>query len=550
MIRFISVFVVFFMLNVGLCQDTIPSYWIAFTDKGNTTYDLSNPDQFLSERALNRRITQNILVDSTDLPVSKIYIDSVLNSGNLELWITSKWFNGIVVKSADSLAMDSIFSYGFVDNINKVKCQKNNKVKKFDHLNEKDWMSVNVTPNYPFGFCFHQLSLHHADQLQSLGYLGKNIHIAVLDAGFQMADQTNGLAHLYEDERVLSTYDFVRKETSVYEDHYHGEAVLSIIAGRLDGEYRGSAPMSSFHLLITEDVFSESIVEEYYWVAAAEYADSAGVDIINTSLGYTVFDDSTQNHSYNDMDGNTTPISRGANIASSKGILCVNSAGNSGNSNWQFISSPGDADSTLTVGAVNFDGNRASFSSKGPSSDGDVKPNVMSVGWDTYFIPPGSNNIITGNGTSFSAPMMTGMAACLWEAFPNLTNMELIHLIEESSHLYLTPDSLMGYGIPDFVKIYRNLSGLTIQEEDDSNIEDVYPNPFINQINIFFRSSVDQELPLLIIDQFGKKVFETKVQLNKGLNKVSLDKIAGMSAGCYFVKIGASTKSIVKSGNF
>jgi len=549
MIRFLFLFG-FFVFKNSLAQDTIPRYWIGFNDKSNTIYDLSSPNDFLSQRAIQRRLNQGIELDSTDLPVPLIYIDSVINSGNIELWVTSKWFNGIIIKTDDTLALDSILNYGFIEHLSQVKSQKVNKVRKFDLKDEKNSINVSVNPYFPYGFCFQQLRLHNADQLQDLGFKGNNIHIAVLDAGFQMADQTNGLSHLYEEGRVLSTYDFVRKETSVYEDHYHGEAVLSIIAGKREGEYWGSAPMASFHLLISEDVFSESLVEEYYWVAAAEYADSAGVDIINTSLGYTVFDDSTQNHTYGDMDGKTTPIARGSNIASSKGILCVTSAGNSGNSAWQYISSPGDADSILTVGAVNSSGDRAVFSSKGPSSDGDVKPNVMSVGWDTYFIPPSSSEVITGNGTSFSAPMMTGMVACLWEAFPELTNMELIHLIEQSSHLYLTPDSLMGYGIPDMLKIYNEVSGVTPEGLNESIIEHIYPNPFIDDFYVLFRSNIDQEINVLIDDQLGKRVFETNAQVYKGVNQIHLNDISGIKSGCYFITIGSSLGKIIKTNNF
>ncbi len=530
-----------------MAQDTIPRYWIGFKDKSNNGFDLSNPNEYLSQRAIQRRLDQGVILDSSDLPVSSIYVDSVLNSGSIELWVSSKWLNGIIIKTEDTLALDSIFNYEFIDQLSQVKSQKLNKVKKFDFNKSKNGIEVSVTTHYPFGYCYSQLSLHNADKLQALGFKGNDIHIAVLDAGFQMVDQTNGLSHLLEEGRILSTYDFVRKETSVYEDHYHGEAVLSIIAGKIDGEYIGSAPMASFHLLISEDVFSESLVEEYYWVAAAEYADSAGVDIINTSLGYTVFDDSTQNHSYSELDGKSTPIAIGSNFASSKGMLCVTSAGNSGSSPWQYISTPADADSILTVGAVNSSGLRADFSSVGPSSDGDVKPNVMSVGWDTYFLAPFTSEIIMGNGTSFSAPMMTGMVACLWEAIPYLTNMEIIHLIEESSNQYTSSDSLMGYGIPDFLKIYHELSGVTPEEIDKSIIEHVYPNPFVDDFYILFRSDSDQSIDLFLDDQLGNRVFKKTIQVSKGINKVHINKTTSICSGCYFITIGASSTKVIKA---
>ncbi len=549
----IALAVVFFLnLTVALfSQDTITRYWLEFTDKGNTNFSFDYPELFLSERAIKRRNDQAIELDSLDLPVSQFYIQSVLSAGNITLWGTSKWMNGIVVKTQDTLALDSIVNYPFVSGSSQLK--KNSipkRVNKFSDspLLSTDKLSILNTPYYPFGLTYNQHHLHGSDLVQQMGFNGRGIHIAVLDAGFKDVDQTPALAHLFNENRLLSTFDFVRNETSVYEDHNHGEAVLSIIAGDDPGYYLGSASKASFHLLISEDVFSESIVEEYYWVVAAEYADSCGVDIINTSLGYTVFDDSTTNHTYAQMDGNTTIAAKGVNIASAKGMLCVTSAGNSGSSPWKYISTPADADLGLTVGAVDSNGLRAPFSSQGPSYDGDVKPNVMSVGWNTYYIPPGADYANQGNGTSFSAPMVTGMVAALWEAMPELTNMELIHLLESNSHMHTNPDSLMGYGIPNIYRLLVENSNYEYLIDSSKRIKNIFPNPFVDQLSVFYESDVEMEVELKLIALTAKQLYSEKFTLQQGLNKMSVNLSSRYSPGFYFLIINDEVVKLIKAG--
>ena len=530
-------------------QDTIPRYWIGFTNKINTNYTLNNPLDYLSERAILRREKQAILLDSLDLPVSQLYVQAVLAAGNFELWATSKWMNGIIVKTQDTLALDSIVNFTFVESLDRLKANLKSSVdNKFDQefSSKSTILSIENTPYFPFGLTYMQHHLHGSDVVQNLGFNGQGKHIAILDAGFKKVDQTPALEHLFNENRILSTYDFVRKESSVYEDHYHGEAVLSIIAGYDPEYYIGSATKASFHLLISEDVFSETITEEYYWVVAAEYADSAGVDIINTSLGYTTFDDSTTNHSYSDMNGHTTIAARGLNIAASKGVLCVTSAGNSGANSWKYISTPADADLGLTVGAVDSNGLRAPFSSQGPSFDGDIKPNVMSVGWNTYYIPPGSSFADQGNGTSFSAPMMTGMVAALWEAMPELSNFELIHLLEEYSHLYGQPDSLMGYGIPN---IHQLLLDNSNYEElfSKTKILNVYPNPFTEELIVLYKSDSDKEIQIKMHSISGKIFHNRGLNVKKGINKLRIFQANELALGIYLITVDNEVIKAVKS---
>ncbi len=549
MIRYLILFLLLCTSTV-FSQDTIPRYWIGFTDKINSNYTLNNPLGYLSERAILRREKQAILIDSLDLPVSQLYIQSVLAAGDFELWAISKWLNGVIIKTQDTLALDSIVNFTFVESLDKLKSNlKPLADNKFDQeLSSKSTLiSIENTSYFPFGLTYMQHHLHGSDVVQNLGFNGQGKHIAILDAGFKNVDQTPALEHLINENRILSTYDFVRKENSVYEDHYHGEAVLSIIAGYDPEYYVGSATKASFHLLISEDVFSETITEEYYWVVAAEYADSAGVDIINTSLGYTTFDDSTTNHTYADMNGHTTIAAKGLNVASSKGILCVTSAGNSGANSWKYISTPADADLGLTVGAVDSNGIRAPFSSQGPSFDGDIKPNVMSVGWNTYYIPPGSSFADQGNGTSFSAPMMTGMVAALWEAMPELTNLELIDLIEEYSHLYEQPDSLMGYGIPNIYQLLLDNSNHQELFNSTTTILNVYPNPFNEELIVLYKSDSDKEIEIKMHSISGQIFYNNKFNVKMGVNKLRIFQANELALGIYLLSVDNEVIKAVKS---
>ncbi len=548
MIRAVSCLLFFVTLTI-FSQDTIPRYWVGFSTKSSTTFNINNPNAYLSQRAIERRINQAIAIDSLDLPVNENFIATILSAGDFTLWATSKWLNGIIIKTLDTLALDSLVNFPFVAGYSQVKSKINVDVneKHFKLNAEKaNLLSIDNTPHYPFGVSYYQHHLHGADLVQQLGFNGRGIHIAVLDAGFNKANQTPALVHLYDENRVLSTYDFVRKESSVYEDNYHGEAVLSIIAAYDPGYYVGSAPMASFHLLVSEDVFSESLVEEYYWVVAAEYADSAGVDIINTSLGYTLFDDSTTNHTYADMDGQSTIAAKGLNIAALKGVLCVSSAGNSGSSNWKYISTPADADYGFTVGAVDSNGLRADFSSQGPAFDGAIKPNVMAVGWNTYFIGPQSILADQGNGTSFSAPMMTGMLATLWEAMPELTNFELMELVEQYSHKALSPDSLMGYGIPNMNRLLLENTNNSSFFDPIQKIKNIYPNPFKVDFDVLYAAETQQELTVEMFSITGALLFANTYSIIEGLNRLHIYETAKLSSGAYILKIGQEQHKIIK----
>ncbi|HEX2936935.1 MAG TPA: S8 family serine peptidase, partial [Bacteroidales bacterium] len=284
---------------------------------------------------------------------------------------------------------------------------------------------------------------------------------------------------------------------------------------------------------------SEYPIEEFNWAVAAELADSIGADIITSSLGYSVFDDASMDHTYRDMNGHSTMASQAASIAASKGIIVLVSAGNEGEDNWKYITAPSDADSILTVGAINSLGVRAPFSSVGPTFDRRIKPDVMAVGWNTVVQTPG-NTIATANGTSFSAPIIAGLTACLWQSAPGKKNIDIINAIKQSSSRYQTPDSLMGYGIPDFYKAYATLHPL---RDKDIN---AWPSPFTSELNVAFAPIAEKSARLSIYTVSGRKVFEKHIStISTDTNTVVIDELAYLQKGLYVVKVFAGSQVFV-----
>ncbi len=452
-------------------------YWVGFTDKKNSPYSLSDPAEYLSERAISRREKQNIAIDSLDLPVNPFYINQVIRPG-VSLVHKSKWLNGITVRSELSTFSEDVLQLPFV---NKVELTKRSFVKRGlkSKFIEPDMKSGSITiDTMYYGESSHQVSQLNAHFLHNQGYKGQGLHIAVLDAGFYKADEFPAFDSLWAEGRILGVNDFTGGADHVFDGHFHGMSVLSVLGGNIPGQLIGTAPKASYWLIRSEDVFSEFLIEEDNWIAAAEFADSAGVDIINSSLGYSTFDDPEMNHTYDDMDGQTTRVTRGANIAASRGMLVFSSAGNEGRAGdpWKYIIAPSDGDNVIGVGAVNKTGMPAPFTSYGPASDGDVKPNVSAIGWNTT-IQRSNGTVGPGNGTSYSSPVMAGAAACLWQANPNATAEQIKAAIEKSAHLFLTPDSLLGYGIPDLKLADRILKSGLPNNRDNAATWLVYPNP-------------------------------------------------------------------------
>ncbi len=471
--------------SFSLKGQTAPDkYWIQFTDKSFSEYSTDNPQEFLSPKAIERRVKHSVPIADNDLPVSRFYTDSLEKLG-LEILNRSKWFNAVTVYTTDNALMDTLHLLGFVAGKQKVAGIRKTAPESTGKL-PADFMSVRqfkktTTDYYQYGSSGNQVWMMNGNFLHNLGYRGNGMDIAIIDAGFKNANSVSSLAHLYLDGRVLGTHDFVSAGTSVYTQHQHGTNVLSVIAGNQPGTLIGTAPEASYWLLRSEDDMSEYLIEEDNWISAAEFADSAGVYIINTSLGYTVFDDPSMNHTYQDMDGKTTRISKASGIAASKGILIFVSAGNEGNRSWRYISAPADNDSVIAVGAVNAQRNYAVFSSTGPTSDGRIKPDLTAQG-QTVVLQSEWGSIMTGNGTSFSSPLVAGLAACLWEAFPQAKSWEIKKAIIKSSSLFKNPDNFRGHGIPDFEKAYMLLDSSYKEPPGKIQIAKAFPNPFSDQL--------------------------------------------------------------------
>jgi serine protease AprX len=384
----------------GKAQST---FWIGFTDKKNSGYSIDRPADFLSERSIQRRIRQHIKVNDSDLPVKRAYIDSILHTGATFIH-SSKWLNGItVVLKSDSLAI-RIRKFNFVKEIQLTKPSQTGKnaVIKFETVSPADGIDTSR-----YGYSVSQVGQLKTQFLHKNGFRGKGMLIAVLDAGFYHVNQLPAFDTLRQTKRILGTRDFVNPGSNIYEENTHGMMVLSIMAGNLPGQLIGTAPEASYWLIRSEDTASEYLIEEDNWVAAAEYADSLGADVINSSLGYSLFDQADMNHTYQQMDGKTTRVTKGANFAFSKGMLVFSSAGNEGNKTWRYIISPSDGDSVISVAAVDKNGLRGAFSSLGPAPDGNVKPDLAAMGVSTI-VQNTNGNVAAGNGTSFSSPVLTG----------------------------------------------------------------------------------------------------------------------------------------------
>jgi subtilisin family serine protease len=389
---------------------------------------------------------------------------------------------------------------------------------------------------------YTQIRMIGGDALHDMGFRGEGMLIAVLDAGFAGVEYLKAFDLLRKEGRIVASHNFVDPALDVYRFSSHGCYVLSTMAAEVPGLFVGTAPRASYLLLVTEDVSSELLVEEDNWIAGAEFADSIGADVCNTSLGYTTFDDSTMDHHYYEMDGNTTRITRGADIAASRGMLIVNSAGNSGSSNWHYIGAPADGDSVLAVGAVNRDSIPADFSSYGPAFDGDIKPNVAAIGWGTY-LWSFADSVRTGSGTSFSSPIIAGMAACLWQAFPERNNMDIFHAIERSGHRYENPDDRVGYGIPNFSEAAFYLAGGEEATVKDSLIT-VSPNPTTGKFQIAFRFEEPRLVTYSIYDISGQLHYNNIVYAYPGTAyAIPVFALQNKANGVYLLRVDVESKN-------
>jgi len=528
-------FFLFFILSIFTIQAQTEDAWIYFTDKPNASYFYAHPLEMLSQRALNRRQTQNIALDIKDVPLYSDYVSQIQNSEGITLIASSKWLNCLHIQGTQA-AIASLGNLSFVASIEYANHSLNNKLYSVIH-SKKQVNKFSTFTDFNYGNASNQIVMLHGNFLHQNNYTGSGIQIAVIDAGFTNVNTMSSFDRLRNNNQILGTYNFIERDNDVYFRHYHGTMVLSTMAGYVENQFVGTAPDASYYLFITEDGNQEHPYEESLWVEAAEKADSLGVDVINTSLAYSLFDRTEYDHTYDDMNGQTTFISRGAAIGFSRGMLLVNSAGNDGNSPWHYIAAPADTFNVLTIGAVDASGNIASFSSWGPNASGLIKPDVCAQGAGSAIINT-SNTIINGNGTSFSSPILAGAASCLWQAFPNKTNAQISQIIKESAHLYATPDFHYGYGIPNFEWAYNTLK---LEETQSINLT-IFPNPIASNEQLNILLSQIQPNTLLTISEINGKVI-LKQKLDSVQNQID---IRNFSQGLYFISIQSEQSQITQ----
>ncbi len=514
----------FILFTCGFSYSQVNRYMVFFNDKAGTPHAISAPETFLSERAIQRRSNQSIGVIEQDLPVTPSYVEEVRTAGATILYKT-KWMNGVLVECAESL-LSTVETLPGVSAVEFVapggRPSPGARIKSAGKF--KDVAEGAAATDV-------QLAMLGMDEMHTAGYRGEGILIAILDAGFPGADTVSFFKHIFDEGRfdAATSYDFVSGGSNVFRHHNHGINVWSTIGAYKPNEFVGGAYKANFILFVTEHAPTEYRVEEYNWLFAAERADSAGVDVINTSLGYRTFDDSNMNYSVDDMDGETTVITRAANIAASKGIALVASAGNEGSAMPTTIGGPADSENLLAVGAVTSAGVITSFSSIGPSSDGRIKPDVAALGSLVSVIKP-DGTMGSSNGTSFAGPLTASLVAGVWQLLPGLSAQELLETIRASASQSSNPDNFLGYGIPDFRYVITSTDS-----EISAGFVSVFPNPVLNHVSIEFMDKIQfDQVVITLIDSRG---VVSNVEASRATNgELQLD-LSGQKPGLYLLRL-------------
>lgn len=520
-----SVFLLLILLNfAAFAQEDA---WVYFNAKPNAQAFFDNPLSELKQRSLDRRILQNIPLDIKDAPIHQPFINQITAASGIAVLAKSKWLNCLHVRGTFE-DINALLSLAFVGQIHFADNTLNSRTimpKSFQAVNKQ--LEVETTFNY--GNSLNQIHMLNGDLLHQQNFTGTGKIIAVLDAGFPNVNTLQPFQRLRDNNQILGGYDYVSKDSLVYTGDTHGTMVLSTMGGFKDGQLVGTAPDAKYYLFITEDVASENPVEESNWVEAAESADRVGADVITSSLGYFAFDNPNYGHTYADMTGNEAFGSQGANIAFSRGMVVVASAGNEGANAEPHVGVPAEATNVLAIGAVKANRLYATFSSVGPTFDGRIKPDVMAQGQAAVLSNPNTGAITTANGTSFSGPIMAGMIATFWGAVPTLTNQQVVDFVKQSSDKFTNPNMQYGYGIPDFQLALNNALLLTAAFSNSKVI--VYPNPAKEFLSLSFPSSF-QNGEIIFYNSLGQNVLNQS--LSNENTTVSLEKLR---SGIYWYKI-------------
>lgn len=520
------IFVLSFVQN-AVAQNAQYAYLVTFTDKDPTSFSLNSPQAYLSARSIARRAKYNISIDSTDLPVIASYVDSILHVTQGVLHVTSRWQNSAVILIPDTTTVSSLLNIAFIKSIKQV-----GRYATGLHLRPSGTQD-SAQENKPTGFdqnyygvAWNQIHLCEGEYLHNAGYRGENMLIAVLDMGFGGVDTVGAFDSLRQENRLIDTKNFVLNTSAVFGYADHGTNVLSTMASLIPETHVGTAPKAIYALYISEDATSEQIIEESNFLAACERADSIGADLITTSLGYNTFDNNINNHVFSDFDGNTTVAAKAANAAVRKGIFVLASAGNEGSTSWQKILTPGDADSAMTIGAVNTAKTIASFSGYGPNAANVIKPDVCGMGVTAAVIAD-NGNVTTNSGTSISTPEIAGLTACFMEANPQLKPLEIRALISASCDSFTAPSTHRGYGVPDFQKAMGATTAVANVPSKSIDAFVVSPNPSSEFVTI----KGDGKLVYAIMDLQGRTLLQGQTISGRNIF------VGKLSAGIYLMKV-------------
>jgi len=509
--------------------------WVFFADKENVEVSLADPILIMTQEAIDRKELHGTAIDERDVPVNENYITQIKNATGITVRSDLKWMNCVYIIGSQS-NIEALLDLPFVTNVE----YADKSLNLFPGAPIENKFSLEEAGQniiYNYGAATNQIEMLSGDYLHELDYSGEGMIVAVLDAGFPSIDTNPGFQKMRDENRILGTYDFEARTENVDGTSSHGFVTSSDIGGFLQNEFVGTAPQASFYFFVTEYTPSETPVEEAWWVEALERSDSLGVDVVNTSLGYRGYDNPNYDHTYEDLDGQTTFSARGANIAFDKGMILVTSAGNGGNTSFPTVGTPGDSPGTLTVGAVNSNGIYVAFSSIGPTVDGRVKPDVMAQGSNAAVINTGGN-IDFSSGTSFSSPIMAGVITCLWQSRPDVPNGHIMQIVRESANLYNNPTDQMGYGIPNFENAYVALQELGLEDDFLMSNFALYPNPVTSKINISFPEGISNGT-FTIYSILGNKVLSTEISRN--LNSVNME---SLNSGMYIASINSNNKQI------
>lgn len=521
------------LLSVTSGFGQVNRYMVFFKDKEGTPFSITQPSQFLSEKAIERRVKQAVAITEQDLPINPGYAQGVSMTG-AKVFFSTRWMNGVLIQ-CDASLVPSVLSLPFVSHAEFVAPQQRliNGGRKKGLFRRKDDKNGVRTQT--------QLQMLGIPQMHADGFRGEGITIAFLDGGFIGVNTTAPFQQVFSEGRYddIVSHDFVRNTDNVFQYDDHGTQVFSVVAANVADDFTGGAYNANFQLFVTEDASSEYRIEEYNWLFAAERADSAGVDIISSSLGYYDFDMSSMNYSTAQMDGKTAIVTRAAQWAADRGIIVVTSAGNEGNiALWRIITAPADGVDVVAVANVNPQGAASSSSSRGPSSDGRIKPDLAALGSGVTVIQD-NGAIGTASGTSLAAPLITSLIAGVWQKFPEFSAKEIVAALKKTASRSGNPDNTVGYGIPNYTAVSNYL------DREGGAVFDVYPNPAFDSLTI--SPSDPDDIPnckIELVSRLGQVIATEEVSFNWANNAFRAD-ISNLASGIYFVRLTTSDRKYV-----